>query len=352
MKFDASPIWYNKTLHPLSILLFPLSLIFGAGVFLRRLFYRLGIFKTHRFNIPVIVVGNITVGGTGKTPFVIWLSEFLQSQGFKPGIVSRGIGGKKHSLPHSVTEEDIADNVGDEAILLLQNTKCPVVICIDRSAAVNELLRNSDCDIVISDDGLQHYGLSRSIEVVMVDGERKFGNQQLLPAGPLRERVSRIKKADFVVMHGENENHEYTMQLAPLELVSVINPSHKISFNEFARNKIHVVAGIGHPQRFFAMLKNAGFELITHVFPDHHLYQPREMNFSDTLPIIMTEKDAVKCTGFADERYWYVKVGAVLNDSFKQKLQEKLYETKKHIAKSLDHDNCCMRERSARSNTQ
>jgi len=331
-------VWYRKSLHPVSFCLLPFSWLFGTCAAMRRMFYRAGIFKTYRFNVPVIVVGNIAVGGTGKTPFVIWLAAFLQAQGYKPGIVSRGVGGKSQDIPYRVQAEDNAWMVGDEAMLLLRNSQCPLVIGIDRAAAVRELLKQTDCDIVISDDGLQHYGLWRDLEIVMVDAERQFGNRQLLPAGPLRERPSRLAAADFVVTQvaaeaqqdglppqGEAVRNEFhAMQLLPQHFIAVANPDRQIPFADFSRQKVHALAGIGHPQRFFDMLKKAGFELITHVFPDHHLYQPGDLCFADSLPIIMTEKDAVKCAGFADERYWHVKVNACVNESFGQQLMEKL----------------------------
>lgn len=324
MKLDVSSIWYRKSLHPLSLILLPLSWFFGICSAMRRFFYRCGIFTTHRFNVPVIVVGNITVGGTGKTPLVIALAKFLQSQGYQPGIVSRGIGGKKQQIPYCVKADDLASIVGDEALLLRQNTNCPVVIGINRAAAVRELLKNFNCNIVISDDGLQHYSLGREIEIVMIDGDRGLGNHQLLPAGPLRERKSRLKKTHFVVVHGSNKKEKYTMQLQPREFISVVNPEHKINFADFPTRKIHAVAGIGNPQRFFSVLHQAEFELTTHAFPDHHLYQPKDLDFAETLPILMTEKDAVKCAAFADERYWYLKVDVVMNKLFEENLLIKL----------------------------
>lgn len=324
MKLSLTHAWYGKSFSMLALLLLPFSWLFGLCAAARRLLYRLGVFKTYHFNIPVIIVGNITVGGTGKTPFVIWLAKFLQANGYRPGIVSRGVGGRKHTTPHHVESDNLAEIVGDEALLLVKNTNCPVVIAVDRVAAVRKLLKNSNCNIVISDDGLQHYRLGRELEIVMVDGERRFGNKHILPAGPLREPESRLHSADFVVINtgnessGENEN--YTMFLEPKEFVSVTDSQRRVDLHEFPRDKIHAVAGIGHPQRFFMTLKNAGFDLVTHAFPDHHSYHPRDLDFADSLNILMTEKDAVKCGSFADERYWYLHVTARINDKLEQAL--------------------------------
>lgn len=341
MKLDVATIWYQKSLHVLTILLLPVAGLFGLCAAIRRLLFKLRIIKTFRFPVPVIVVGNISVGGTGKTPFVIWLANFLQAQGYTPGIVTRGVGGKKHIKPHCVSVDDVASTVGDEALLLAQNTHCPVVISVDRVAAVTELLKNNKCNIVISDDGLQHYRLSRDIEIVMVDSERGFGNRCLLPAGPLREPVSRLRAVDMVVEHGGNKASQYTMTLLPLECVSVTNPLHKISFDEFVRGNVHAFAGIGHPQRFFTVLQTAGFNLTTHIFPDHYLYKPQDFDFRDALPILMTEKDAVKCAAFADERYWYVRVAAVVNEAVKQTLLTKLTSWENTYGKAIAKDSCC-----------
>lgn len=324
---NLSQAWYSKSFTLLTLLLLPFSGLFGVCVAVRRLLYRMGILKTFHFNVPVIVVGNLTVGGTGKTPFVIWLAKFLQTHGYKPGIVSRGVGGKKQVLPHRVKSDDPVNQVGDEALLLAQNTDCPIVLGVDRVAAVRELLKKSDCNIIISDDGLQHYRLGRKIEIIMVDGERRFGNHCLLPAGPLREPVSRLRAADFVVINtgsGEDEKDAYTMSLEPLEFISIANSQHKINYPEFSRNKIHAVAGIGNPQRFFTSLKNAGFDVISHPFPDHHNYQAHELNFPDSLPILMTEKDAVKCGSFADDRYWYLNITAKIDNRLEQAILLKL----------------------------
>jgi len=325
--------WYSKSITPLAILLMPFSWLFGLCAALRRFFYRIGIFKTYHFNVPVIVVGNLTVGGTGKTPFVIELVKILKANGFHPGIVSRGVGGKKHVIPHQVQVNDTPDRVGDEALLLKRNTGCSVVISVDRVAAVRELLKHANCNIVISDDGLQHYRLGRKLEIVMMDGERQVGNKQLLPAGPLREPVSRLNTVDFVVTHVGNDkdnNVRYTMSLQPVEFVSVMDTQHRIPLTTFARDTIHAVAGIGHPQRFFMTLKDAGFDIIPHVFPDHHAYQANELSFTEAKCIVMTEKDAVKCVSFADERYWYLSVTAKLNHQLQHDLLLKL--------KSLEDD--------------
>ncbi len=326
MKVDVASLWYRKSLHPLVILLLPFSWLFAACVSVRRLLYRMGIFKTERFKVPVIVVGNIVVGGTGKTPFVIWLVNFLRENGFKPGIVSRGVGGKTQRHPVQVSRNDAASQVGDEALLLMQRADCPVVICRDRAKAVQTLIRHHECDIIISDDGLQHYRMGRDIEIVMVDGKRQFGNQQLLPAGPLREKLSRLNEADFVVTQDGDDENTCSMKLKPLEFVSVINPEQTLSFADFPRNKSHAVAGIGHPERFFAVLRAAGFDIIPHRFSDHHLYLPHDLDYADSLTILMTEKDAVKCEAFANDRYWYLRVAAVMPDSFAQALLNKIRE--------------------------
>lgn len=352
MKVDVAQIWYKKTLHPLAILLLPLSWLFACCAAIRHSLYRTGIVKPVHFPVPIIIVGNLTVGGTGKTPFVIWLASFLQKQGYQPGIVSRGVGGKKHGIPHVVKHDDVASMVGDEALLLTQNTNCPVVICVDRVAAVSELLKNSDCNIVISDDGLQHYRLGRNLEIVMMDSARSLGNECLLPAGPLREPKSRLQQVDMVVMHGGNERDKYSMSLVPVACVSVTDPQRKLNFLEFPREKVHAVAGIGHPQRFFSALQTAGFDIIPHSFPDHHIYQPRDLDFADRLPIFMTEKDAVKCRAFADERYWYVSVTAQVNDALEQAILNKLSAWEKsdeNISMSIDvNTNDIQRDESGR----
>jgi len=324
MQIEFSRYWYNKSLHPLMCLLLPFSWLFGLCALIRRKLYRAGMLKIQRFQVPVIIAGNITVGGTGKTPFVIWLAKFLKAQGYKPGIVSRGVGGNKHHKPHVVTSEDTAQIAGDEALLLRQNSGCPVVLCIDRAAAVRELVQRSKCDIVISDDGLQHYRLGRDLEIVVVDGVRRFGNHRLLPAGPLREPVTRLRNVDFVLVNGGTANDEFIMELEPVQLVSVRDPSRKKSLAEFENKNIHAVAGIGHPERFFSLLKINGFNMLTHVFPDHHLYQSSDLDFNDTRPILMTEKDAVKCGAFADDRYWYLDINAKMNAQFERQLLSRL----------------------------
>lgn len=316
-------IWYRKKLHLSAILLLPFSVIFGFVVALRRWSYKRGILKSFYFHAPIIVVGNITVGGTGKTPFVISLVKFLKEQGYRPGIVSRGVGGNVSTKARFVKVDDVANDVGDEALLLIQKTQCPMVVCKDRVAAVRTLLNKTQCNIVISDDGLQHYRLQRSLEIVMVDHERQFGNQYLLPAGPLREPISRIKNADFIVVNGGSQQDEYTLTLEPDEFVS-LSTQNKISLHEFANKKVHAVSGIGHPQRFFKTLQRLGLNLIPHIFPDHHLYQKHELNFSEKLPIVMTEKDAVKCLVFADNDYWYLNIIPKMNEKLEQSLLLKL----------------------------
>lgn len=325
MSFDIVSYWYQRKLHPLLFLLLPVSWLFGLVAAIRRSLFHFNILKIQRFNVPVIVVGNITVGGTGKTPFVIWLAQWLQQHGYHPGIVSRGMGGEQPSTPVWVKNDSAAESVGDEALLLMYRTNCPLVICTDRAAAVSELLSKARCDIVISDDGLQHYRLGRDIEIAMVDGVRGFGNECLLPAGPLREPISHLQLVDVVVTNGGDES-PFSMRLQPTEIVAVSNQNKQLNLNELSAKKIHAVAGIGHPERFFQSLRQMGFDVIPHAFPDHYIYQAQDLEFNDDLPILMTEKDAVKCAGFASERFWYVSVEVVVSTELKEVIARLLRE--------------------------
>lgn len=316
---DITQSWYGRSL----VVLRPLSWLFGRITALRRWLYRVGFFKTIHFNVPVIVVGNITVGGTGKTPLVIWLAQLLRAHGYSPGIVSRGYGGLSHRRSYLVSVNSPVEEAGDEALLLARHTSCPVLLNKNRAAAVKDLLEQVSCDIVIADDGLQHYQLGRAMEIAVVDGSRRFGNQYLLPAGPLREPIERLKFVDFVIINGHSDKHEIAMKLIPTVFVSLKNNEQK-NFSEFTRQTIHAVAGIGNPQRFFDSLKEAGFEVIPHAFPDHHHFEAKDLEFADHYPIIMTEKDAVKCRPFASDRCWYIAVMAKIDEAFTKQLLIKL----------------------------
>ncbi|MDF1758978.1 MAG: tetraacyldisaccharide 4'-kinase [Coxiellaceae bacterium] len=282
--------WYQKR-SLTAWMLSPLALLYHCIVSTRKAFYHLGIFKTTTIDVPVVVVGNITVGGTGKSPMVGWLADYLRSQGFKPGIVSRGYGGslnKQHTL---VTTEHHAHEVGDEALMLFQKTHLPIVVCRDRVAAAHFLLAQTDCDIIISDDGLQHFAMHRDLEIIMVDGKRRFGNGWCLPAGPLRELKSRCEKAPWVV-YTNDDQAPYNMQLKPSAL---LHQGQSIALAQLNNKTVHAVAGIGHPERFFETLRSLGANVIEHPLPDHHQFSAQDLQFNDERWVVITAKDAVKC---------------------------------------------------------
>ena len=315
MKF-IEHLWYGK--HPLRFLLAPLSWLFCAIVLLRRLAYKYNLFQSYQAPVPVIIVGNITVGGTGKTPLVSWLGQFLKKQGFKPGIISRGYGGQAQEWPQEVHKDSDPRFVGDEPVLLARQSGCPVVVAPKRAMAVQSLLKNQNCNIIISDDGLQHYGLQRDIEIVVLDGTRRFGNKYCLPAGPLREHISRLNSVDFIVTTGE------TMQYKLKPLRGVCNNKLSQDLVELRGQTVHAVAGIGNPTRFFSILRDYGLKLHCHEWLDHHDYCPADIQFNDELPVIMTEKDAVKCQDFANSQHWYLPIEAQLPKSYGEDLLQLL----------------------------
>jgi tetraacyldisaccharide 4'-kinase len=323
---DINHHWYRSNYTWLTFMLLPLSGLYWLAVNGRRLLYWLGVKKKFSFNTPVIVVGNITVGGTGKTPFVIWLANFLKEQGLRPGIVSRGYGGKEFSQSTRVDAASDPRLVGDEAVLLARRAECPVMVGTNRVAAVQALLKETDCNIVISDDGLQHYRLNRQLEIVMVDGERRFGNRRFLPAGPLRESLSRLKKVDFVIAQQGALLHEYEMLLSGNEVVSLTEPKIKKSLSDLMQTPVHVVAAIGNPQRFFTSLQTAGLDIIPNAYPDHYHYAKTDFDFDDDYPVLMTEKDAVKCQSFAQDNWWYLPVNVEIDAKFTKNLLKKINE--------------------------
>ncbi|MBK9130958.1 MAG: tetraacyldisaccharide 4'-kinase [Gammaproteobacteria bacterium] len=311
--------WYGKS--PLATLLRPLSWIYRLLIVLRRGMYVLGLRRVTRLRVPVIVVGNITVGGTGKTPFVIWLAGLLVREGWRPGIIARGYRGQARHWPQQVRPDADPAIVGDEPVLLSRRCACPVAVGPDRVAAAEALLHYHGCDIVISDDGLQHYALGRDIEVVMVDGVRRFGNGYCLPAGPLREPPGRLARVDFtVVTGGAALRHEYPMTLQASAVRNVRRDSLAYAPDKFPYRQFHAVAGIGHPARFFRQLKQLDFGFTEHAFPDHHEFTAADLAFGDDLPVMMTEKDAVKCRRFCHDNCWYLAVDARLDERLEARL--------------------------------
>jgi tetraacyldisaccharide 4'-kinase len=310
--------WYKQ--HSFTLLFWPLSLLYLLVAAIRRVGYQRGWFASFAVEKPVVIVGNISVGGTGKTPFTLWLCKFLTEQGFTPGIVSRGYGARI-TEPVRVTSVHLAADVGDEPLLLAGKSNCPVVVCPDRVAAAQYLLATTDCDIVISDDGLQHYRLQRDLELVLIDGQRGLGNQQLLPAGPLREPVSRLQSVDAVIVNsGDFQSAQYKMVLKPVVPIALDGQS---QWPEQAQ-AVTLVAAIGNPQRFVDTVKSFGIEIkSTEFFRDHYAFDEKTLAGIEG-PVLMTEKDAVKCRAFAKANWYYLPVEAQLPDEFKFWLQQQL----------------------------
>ncbi len=316
-------IWYETPHHPLSLLLLPLSWLFRGVARLRRQAYSNGLLRSHKLVVPVIIVGNISVGGTGKTPLVIWLAKFLQDQGFKPGIISRGYGGQSQEWPQQVHADSDVMQVGDEPVVIVRQTGVPLYVSPDRFEAGSRLLAEQDCDILISDDGLQHYSLQRDFEICVIDSQRRHGNGRCLPAGPLREPTCRLNSVDAIVCNGGEFEGEFSMYFHAVNILQVSGNESR-SINDFQNETVHAIAGIGNPDRFFESLRMQGLKLIEHAFPDHYVYQAADLTFNDNKPVIMTEKDAVKCLTFSNLNLWYVSIEAQLPKIFEQRLQHML----------------------------
>lgn len=322
--------WYRLT--PWHAILLPLSALFRLAAALRRSLYRLGWLRTIRLPVPVLVVGNITAGGTGKTPLVIALAQGLRQAGYHPGIVSRGYGGHGR-LPRAVSPQSDPLDVGDEPVLLARESGCPVWVGRARALAAQALLaRHPEVDLIISDDGLQHYALARDVEIVVVDGERGFGNGQLLPAGPLREPTWRLQTVDAVVINGgladaPLSHHEFAMRLEGEVLYNLRDPALEARPEVFAGQTLLAMAGIGHPERFFAKLRALGLAIEPRPLPDHHRYTPADFREAAGQPIVMTEKDAVKCAALAaGDEVWVLPVRAELDPRLLPALLAKLKE--------------------------
>lgn len=302
--------WYKK--HPLRWIVWPFSLIFQGISFIRRWF--LTKFIAHHFPIPIIVVGNLTVGGVGKTPLVIALVEALQKKGWRVGVISRGYGGQLKQFPHTVTLDDNPQQTGDEPWLIFKRTGCPVVIAPNRVDAAHFLLKKFNSQIIISDDGLQHYKLGRAIEIVVIDGLRGLGNGMCLPAGPLREKAKRLKKADFIVVNQGSWPNAFSMELEAGKVTQILTHQ-PVALSQLAM-PVAAVAGIGNPKRFFDMLTRLNITFKPYPFPDHYAFSPSDLPHDKV--IIMTEKDAVKCQYFAQKNWYFLPISARLNESFWQ----------------------------------
>lgn len=316
-------IWSGES--PLWLLLLPLSWLYGLVSGLIRLSYKVGLKRAWRAPVPVVVVGNLTAGGNGKTPVVIWLVEQLQKRGIRVGVVSRGYGGKAEKYPLLLTAETTTAEAGDEPVLIFQRTGAPVAVSPVRSEAVQALLTQAQVQIVITDDGLQHYALARDKEIVVIDGVRRFGNGWWLPAGPMRERAARLRSVDAVIVNGGTaQPGEIPMQLRPSQAVNLLTGEHR---DVAQLNNLVAMAGIGHPPRFFSTLEACGARLINTVaLADHQALSLDQVSaFAEAgQTLIMTEKDAVKCRPFARENWWYLPVDAQLQGDQPERLLQAL----------------------------
>lgn len=320
MREALNRLWYGSARS--AALLQPLAWLYGAVTALRRHAYAAGVLRARGVGCPVVVVGNLVVGGTGKTPLVAWLAQELKTRGHAVGIVSRGYG-RAGSAVRLVETNATWRDVGDEPLLLAQRTGCLTAVGADRVAAAR-LLSARGVNVIVSDDGLQHLRMAQDCRIVVVDGERGFGNGRLLPAGPLREPVGELGAADAIVVHGlapaaqlpelcqRFSSTVVQMQLVPIGALALAGTAQR-ALGSFTATPVHAVAGIGNPARFFRELRSFGVEVMEHAFADHHPLVASDLDFGDDLPVLMTEKDAVKCRGFTDARLWYVPVTAQLS---------------------------------------
>lgn len=301
-----------------------LAVAYAGVTALRRKAYRAGWLRARHPGVPVVVVGNIVAGGSGKTPLAIALVERLRAAGWTPGVASRGHGRNEEATPRWVDAGTEAALAGDEPLLIARRTGAKVRVDRDRAAAARALAE-AGCDVIVCDDGLQHYRLARDIEIEVQDARRGYGNGRLLPAGPLREPVERAADCAFRVLNlgvaeeGADQREagfgEWPMRLR-IDAVQPLQGGRAQPLPVFAGQRVHAVAGIGDPERFFAMLRGAGIAVVPHAFPDHHAYSPADFAFASRLPVLMTEKDAVKCAGFAGAQAYMVPVAAQLPEAF------------------------------------
>ncbi len=309
-------LYYKRSILPW--LLLPIAGIYWVIITIRKWFYQKKIYKTYKASIPVIVVGNLTLGGTGKTPLVIALTKYLQQCGFKPGVISRGYGAKSKNFPAVIDDTKTVMEVGDEPFLIYKNTKVPVVIDPVRARAAKALEQQFNCSVILCDDGLQHYALERDIEIVLVDTQRKFGNGFLFPAGPLRESVKRLRDVDFILCNGKKiYQNSFTMTLSA-DAIKNLATDEMVPISFFKDKPLIAIAGIGNPQRFFDTLTQLGLKFKKQPMPDHYAY--RQSDFDDNTLYLMTEKDAVKCRAFNNENLFYLPVTADLEKNFLEKL--------------------------------
>ena len=319
----------------LTYILWLLSFVYRVIMAIRRFFYHRKWFHVYTAPVPVLVVGNISVGGTGKTPLTMAIVKKARQEGLNPGVISRGYGGQALQWPQDVTAETSAHYVGDEAVLIAQNAQCPVVVGPKRADAIERLLSQHDCDLIISDDGLQHYALHRDAEIAVVDNQRRHLNRFCLPAGPLREPGKRLKAVDQVFYHvapqddsDDETDDQQSFQQAQQNFFRLSDQGFRtVSQHESKEltptQTIHAVAGIGHPLRFFRQLRALGFEVIEHSFPDHHRYSQEDFDFvEDNDVVVMTAKDAVKCAAIAKSNWYYLAVEVEFNQMASQALDE------------------------------
>jgi tetraacyldisaccharide 4'-kinase len=307
-------VWYEDA--GWGWLLLPLSGLYWLVIVIRKYLYERGLLRTHRAAVPVVVVGNITAGGTGKTPTVVWLVEELRKRGFSPGVVSRGYGGTHSGTSMRVEPDSDAAVVGDEPVLLARRGRCPVVVDPDRVRA-SKMLVEDGVDVIVTDDGLQHYRLGRDYEICVVDGKRGLGNRRLLPGGPLRERPQRLDDVEQVLVNGRLPGNEYVLTNAEQNAITfelVAHDAHRLNeslarpLDRFSGTTVHAIAAIGNPQRFFDLLRSHDIQVIEHRFPDHAALESGALDFGDNFEVFMTEKDAVKLGRDMKDKYWYVPV--------------------------------------------
>lgn len=306
-------VWYHGAEVPLHWRV--LARLYGAVTAARRGAYARGWLQAHAVGKPVVVVGNISVGGTGKTPLTIALVHALAARGLRAGVISRGYGGSAKG-PLRLDTTSTADEVGDEPLLIHARSGAPVVVARDRVAAARLLLASADIDVVLADDGLQHYRLQRDVEICVIDGARRFGNAWLLPAGPLREPLQRLERVDFRVCNGGLARADEVQLHLHNDTVTQLVDGAAATLDAFAHRRVHAVAGIGNPRRFFDSLHACRIEVIEHAFADHHAFRAADLAFGDGLPVLMTDKDAIKCRAFAAPGWWQVGVRAELPERF------------------------------------